>query len=227
MAEQPLSEQESLRLITEMIQKAKKTFHERGTSSILWGSVVALCGLLSFAQMQWDFYIGFDVWLLTLAAFVPQAWISFKHGRERQVLTHAQAAMNNVWIVYGISVFALVFYFNIVPGVTDAQWLDGGRQIMETDKATGIQRPYRYSVASSGSLLLMLYAIPTLITGLTHRFRPMIIGAIVCYGFFIASLFTDTRLDMLFNGLAAICNWLIPGLILRQRFRKENALRHV
>jgi hypothetical protein len=55
----------------------------------------------------------------------------------------------------------------------------------------------------------------------------MIVGAVACYVFFALSLFTDTRLDMLFNGLAAICNWLIPGLILRQRYRKERGARHV
>lgn len=227
MAEQPFSEQQSLQLIAEMIQKAKKTFHERGTSSILWGSVVAFCGLLSFAQMQWRFYIGFDVWLLTLAAFIPQAWITVKERRERNVLTHDQAAMNNVWIVYGISIFALVFYFNIVPAVTDGLLLAEGRQVFEKSQQSSIEIPFKYFIASSGSLLLMLYAIPTLITGLTHRFKPMIVGAIICYLFFVLSLFTDTRLDMLFNGLAAICNWLIPGLILRHRYRKEKKARHV
>jgi hypothetical protein len=226
MAEQPFSEQESLQLIAEMIQKAKQTFHERGTSSILWGSVVALCGLLSFAQMQWHFYIGFDVWLLTLAAFIPQAVISIKEKRERQVLTHDQAAMNNVWIVYGISIFALVFYFNIVPSVTDKQLLAEGRQLFQRTPA-GAEVPFHYFTASTGSLLLMLYALPTFITGLTHRFKPMIVGAVVCYVFFALSLFTDTRLDMLFNGLAAICNWLIPGLILRHRYRKGKGARHV
>lgn len=225
MAEQPFSQQESLKLITEMIQKAKKTFHERGTSSILWGSVIAFCGLFSFARMQWRFDIGFDVWLLTLAAFIPQAFISIKERRERTVLTHNQATLNHVWIVYGISIFALVFYFNIVPAVTDKQLLSEGRQLFQRTGAG--EEPFHYFPASSGSLLLMLYAIPTFITGLTYRFKPMIIGAVICYAFFIASLFTDTRLDMLFNGLAAVCNWLIPGLLLRRRYRKENSMRNV
>lgn len=80
MEEKKLSEQESLQLITEMIQKAKRSFHESGASSILWGSVIAVCGLVSFAEMQWQFSIGFDVWLLALAAIIPQVLITIREN---------------------------------------------------------------------------------------------------------------------------------------------------
>lgn len=227
MAEKNLTERESLQLITEMIQEAKKSFHEKGSSSILWGSAIAVCGLLSFAERQWNFYIGFDVWLLALIAIVPQVWISVQESRQRRVQSRLQAALNNVWLVYGLSIFALVLYFNVVPSVTDRLLLQDGREVLEREPNTGIEAPFRYFIASSGSLLLLLYAIPTLITGLTQRFLPMTVGAVLCYVFFVASLFTDNRLDMLFNGLAAIGNWLIPGLILRSRYLKEKAVAHV
>ena len=64
MEEEKFSEQESLKLISEMIQKAKHSFHENGTSAILWGSVVGIAGIISFAELFWHFYIGFDIWLL-------------------------------------------------------------------------------------------------------------------------------------------------------------------
>lgn len=227
MEEKSISEQESLQLITEMIQTAKRNFHESGASSILWGSVVAVCGLVSFAERQWDFSIGFDVWLLTLAAFIPQIAISIREKRRRTVLTHNEAVLNYVWLVYGISIFALVFYFNIVPGVTNRLLAAEGTVLMQHDKASGIEKPFSYFIASSGSLLIMLYAIPTLITGLTYRFKPMLAGAVLCYLFFLFSLFTETKWDMLFNGLAAIGNWLIPGLLLRKRYLAQQPTPHV
>lgn len=221
MEEKNISEQESLQLITEMIQKAKRSFHESGISSILWGSVIAVCGLVSFAELQWNFSIGFDVWLLALAAIIPQIYISIQERRQRKVLTHNEAVLNHVWMVYGISIFALVFYFNIVPAVTDGLLAGEGMVITQRDAATGIEKPFSYFIASSGSLLIMLYAIPTFITGLTYRFKPMLIGAFFCYFFFAFSLFTATKWDMLFNGLAAIGNWLIPGLLLRWRYKAQ------
>ncbi|RYD88495.1 MAG: hypothetical protein EOP50_18990, partial [Sphingobacteriales bacterium] len=115
MNEQPMSEQESLQLITEMIGKAKKSFHETGTSAILWGSVIAFCGLVTFAQMQWGLSIGFDVWILTLIAIVPQLVITVRESRRRIVRTHTQEALNAIWMVYGLSIFAVIFYINVVP----------------------------------------------------------------------------------------------------------------
>jgi hypothetical protein len=227
MEEKQISEQESLQLITEMIQKAKRSFHESGTAAILWGAVVAVCGLVSFAELQWHFSIGFDVWILTLVAVLPQIVISIRERRQRRVLTHNEAVLNHVWIVYAISIFALVLYLNIIPDVTDQLLTHEGAQVMEQDPATGLQKPFHYFTASSGSLFLLLYAIPTLITALTYRFRPMLIGAFLCYGFFIVSLFTPLKWDMLLQGLSAIANWLIPGLLLHKRYFAQQKAAHV
>ena len=89
--EKQLSEKESLRLITEMIQKAKGSFHESGTSAILWGTVVALCGLISFSELQWTFSVGFDIWLLILVAILPQIYIVF---REKKISKDIPAGSN-------------------------------------------------------------------------------------------------------------------------------------
>jgi hypothetical protein len=219
MEEKQLSEQESLRIITEMIAKAKHSFHEDGTSAILWGSVVAICGLVSFAELFWNFSIGFDIWLLTLAAIIPQIFISIKESRQRKVVTHMEAAMNAIWLVYGISIFAVVFYMNVVPYATDRILSAEGTKLFQST-AQGM-RPFHYFVASAGSLLLLIYAIPTLATGIAYKFKPMFWAAILCYIFFITSCFAPTAYDMLLNGLAGIFNWLIPGLILRSKFKKQ------
>ena len=47
MEEKQITQQESLLLITEMINKAKTSFHENGSSAILWGSIIAFCGLIA------------------------------------------------------------------------------------------------------------------------------------------------------------------------------------
>ncbi|MBC7651768.1 MAG: hypothetical protein H7101_08465, partial [Deinococcales bacterium] len=100
--EQPMNEQESLRLITDMIQKARGShFHENGTSAILWGSVVGFCGLMSFIEVFFKLNFDFDWWLLALIAIVPQIFISIKEKRNRVVKTDLQIAMDAVWLVYG------------------------------------------------------------------------------------------------------------------------------
>ena len=222
--EKELTEKESLDLINEMINKAKNHFHESGASAILWGSVVGIAGLVSFAEMYWGFYIGFDIWLLVLAAIIPQVFIAVRENKRRKVVTHTEAAIDAAWLAYGVSIFAIVFYLNIVPRVTDKFLAAEGMSLIK-NAANGTTETIHYFVPSYGSLLLLLYAIPTLATGIAHKFYPMFWAAILCYVFFIISCFTPSAYDMLLNGLAGIFNWLIPGLILRRTyFRHQKAL---
>jgi hypothetical protein len=222
MAEQekPLTEKESLELITEMIYKAKHHFHESGTSAILWGSVVGIAGLVRFAELKWHFYVGFDIWLIVLGAVIPQIFFTIRKSRRRKMVTHTEAAVDAAWLAYGVSIFALVFYFNIVPNATDNILANEGIALLKRN-ADGSIVPFHYFIPSGGSLLLLLYGIPTLVTGMAHKFRPMFWAAILCYIFFLVSCFTTNAYDMLLNGLAGIFNWLIPGLILRRTFYKH------
>jgi len=211
-SEKKLTEQESLQLITEMIQKAKATIHERGTSAIMWGTVTAIAGLVSFFEAYYDFYIGFDIWLIVLAAIIPQIVISAKENRERKVLTHAERAIDATWIVYGISIGCYIFFINVVPGVS--------ARFFEAEHGAGSLENFPRYIFSAASVFLILYAIPTLATGIISRFKPMVIGGIICYIFFFISCYTSGTWDMLLLGLAGIINWLIPGLILRSRYLK-------
>lgn len=218
--ELPMNEQESLRLITDMIAKAKAShFHEDGTSAILWGSVVGFCGLMSFVDDYFKLNIDFDWWIFTLIAIVPQIFISIKEKRNRVVKTDMQVAMDAVWTVYGISMFAITLYINIIPTTSAHLFAANGITLFQKN-AAGLIEPFRPFALSGISLLLILFAFPTLITGLARRFKPMIYGAMACYVFFLISLYTSTMYDNLWAGLAGIGNWLIPGLILRNRYIK-------
>ncbi|MES2328483.1 MAG: hypothetical protein V4539_02705 [Bacteroidota bacterium] len=215
-----LTEQESLELITEMIHKVKNTYHESGTGAILWGTAVGIAGLMSFAQRQWNFSIGFDIWLIVLVAFIPQIYISIREGKNRKVVSYQEAYMDAVWLVFGLSIFMLTFYLNVISGVTDNFMKQDDSELLLRNLTTGETRHYIPSVLSGYSLLLLLFAMPTLTTGIGQKFKPMIVGGILCYVYFIISCFTQTKYDLLMNGIAGITNWLIPGLILRDRYLK-------
>jgi hypothetical protein len=222
--EKQLTEKESLQLITEMIQKAKAShFHENGTSAILWGSVIGFCGLFTFFKMHYDWKVGFDIWMLTLIAIVPQVFLSIQEKKRRVVKSDKSMAIDAVWIVYGISIFALVFYMNVIGKQTDKLLINDGMELLIKNTANEKMEHLVPFVPSYGSLLLMLYAIPTLATGIAGKFRPMIIGGIICYALFAISCFTENKYDYLMNGIAGILNWLIPGLLLRSRYLKGKA----
>ncbi len=219
-----LTEQESLALITQMIHKAKNSYHDTGVGPLLWGTVVAIASFTSYLQREYDFYIGFDIWLIVLAAIIPQVIISIK--TKKQVKKYEDTAIDAVWLVFGVSIFAVNFYQAVLPGATNELMKQEGWELVKhytnNSKPDEVIAPF---VPSGYSLLILLYAMPTMITGIAKRFTPMIIGAVITYVLFIISCYTISRIDWLLGGFAALVCWFIPGIILRRKFlaqRKAN-----
>lgn len=220
----PMSEQESLKLISEMIQKAKTSYHETGVSALLWGSSVFIAGVVTFLQIQYSFKLPFDIWLLVLLALIPQVIISSGEAKRQQFRSHDQIAVDYIWIIYGATIFGLVIYQNFVPSAT--QHLikaEGWTMLKHSADTTLADEPLTPFAPSFTSVFLLIYALPTLFTGLLTKFRPMIIGALFTYIFFGVSLFTAVKYDMLLASAAALVCWFIPGIILRKRYLKSKA----
>lgn len=214
-----LSEQESLRLITTMIEKARSSYHDTGIGALLWGSVVSVASILTYLQQVYHFRIGFDIWLVVLFAIIPQIVISIREKKQVKARKYEDDALNAVWLIFGISIFALNAYQQIVPGETRTIIHAEGWEMMKhyTDgsKPDEILLPFAPSIYS---FYIMLYAFPTLVTGIVKKFKPMIVGGVLTYGCFILSLYTRAEYDWLLGGFAAIVCWLIPGIILRRKY---------
>lgn len=191
MSEVKLTESESLKLITEMIGKAKGSYHSNGSSAIMWGMVIFFCAVFDFLQMQFQFDIGFDIWWLMFVALIPQFYMMLKYGQKKNFVSYEEKTMRFVWWAFGASVLMLMFF-------------------------NGYYRP-----SHSESLFLMLFGMPTFITGGMFRFKPMIIGGMICWVLFGISLFTELKINLLLMGLAALSAWLIPGIILHNKCKRE------
>lgn len=220
--EKQLSEKESLQLITEMISKAKSSYHERGTGPILWGTVVFVASFTNYLQREFDFSLGFDVWLLVLGALIPQIFISIKEKKDKVVRSFEDEAVDAVWLTYALTLFGLTLYQNIVPRITNDLILAEGWQLMKhyTDgsRPDELQQPFTLSIFS---IYILIYAFPTLVTGIAKKYKPMTLGALLTYGLFLLSCFTETKIDFLLGAIAAVVCWLIPGLILRNRYLQQ------
>ncbi len=189
--DEPLSEVRSLALIEEMIYKAKNSYHESGTSALMWGGIIMLCSAVTFGNTWWQVDALKQVWILTFVAVVPQIIISIREGKAQRFKSHTDDLMNGIWIAFGICIGLLTFYVNAVkpPG--------------------------------SSFLFLMLYGIPTFATGIGHRFKPMLAGGIYCWVAAVVSVYTALRVDLLLFFTAAFFAWFLPGLILRRHYLKQ------
>lgn len=219
--ESTFSEQESLQLIAEMIKKAKGSYHDTGIGSLLWGAVVAIASGVNFLQREYDFKLGFDIWWLVLAAIIPQVYLSIREKKIKKAKQYDDDLIDSVWLVFGISIFAMGFYQNIVPVQTEKLIAQEGWTMMKhyaDGRPDEVIRPFTPSLYS---VYILLYAFPTMVTGMVKKFTPMKIGAIVTYGLFILSLFAESRYDMLLGSIAALVCWFIPGIILRKKYLRQ------
>jgi hypothetical protein len=217
--EKTFSEADSLKIITEMIGKAKNSYHDKGIGPILWGSIITICSLVSFLRIQYNFKLPFDIWLLTLAAIIPQIIFSVKEKRTRKVKSYNDDAMDYIWMCFGIAIFLLIHINTNLINVLNKVFYDY--------RALGGKLPDFNFYSYSTSMFLLLYGMPTIITGGIMKFKPMLYGGILCWVCCIITVYTNIKVDLLLTALSAMAAWLIPGIILWMRYKKAETLANV
>jgi hypothetical protein len=191
MQAENFSEQDSLKLINEMIGKAKKSYVTKGIASIVWGIMIVFCSMVSWSEAHYKYNIAFDIWLILMIAIMPQVYFTIKERRAKKFVGYDEISTGYVWTAFGISIFITSLYFS------------------------------NHSQAGQGStIVMMLYAVPTFITGGISKFKPMIIGGIICWIASIVSVFTNTENDLLLMAACGFFAWIVPGIILWNRYQK-------
>lgn len=195
MQEKPLSQKESIELISSMISQAKNHYYESGLGALLWGFTNLICFILAYmdATLKW-FNMPFNPFYLMFITFILQFYFDRKEKIYKRTVTFKDEACQYIWLAFGISVLILT----IGGGVANIGY---------------IVLP----------LLLLLFGIPTFITGCITKFSPFIIGGIICWVLCVVAFFYQTYFTYLLVATGAGVAWIIPGFILRARFYKNIA----
>ncbi len=67
------------------------------------------------------------------------------------------------------------------------------------------------------AIILLFTSLPTFLSGITLRFKPLIIGGVLFWAFGILSFNVGYETQLLVGGVAIICGYLIPGYMLRNK----------
>jgi hypothetical protein len=78
-----------------------------------------------------------------------------------------------------------------------------------------------YKMVSPG--FLVLYGIPTFLSGIILRFKALVIGGICCWILSVLSLLVSPSYQLLFLSAAMLAAWIIPGYLLRSKYKKTNS----
>jgi|SRR5258706_3466464 len=188
------SEYDSLQLITAMINKAKNRFTETGTLYLLWGWVIFVCCISQFIMLYFFKNNGaYYIWYTTWLVLIYQVYYIIKKKRKQKVKTYADEIIGFVWLTFIISIVIII---NI---------------LLRNDVLVAIN-----------PTVLVLYGIPTFLSGIILKFKPLVIGGVICWLLAIAATFTTYEYQLLLLSVAVIFAWVIPGYLLRAKFKNEN-----
>ncbi len=188
------SPKESLQLIDSMISQAKNRFTENGFLYLLWGWVIFACSIFHFVAIKLSLFKRPEwVWVITWGVVIFQIIYLAKVKRKEKVKTYSDGIIDAIWICFGVCMFVLM----IVAGRFNL-WM------------------------YINSLVLMFYGIPTFLSGFVMRFTPLKLGGIACWILAIASTFVSPVYYLLFIALAVFIAWIIPGYLLRKKFKNQN-----
>lgn len=195
MAEEKImTEKESLELISSMINRAKNNFAEKGLLYLLWGWVILVCCITQFIAVYFFNYANaFYVWFLTWVVVIFQIIYLKKKKKLQRTKTYTDEIYGIVWLVFFICMMLMIF----------------------------ISIQYKkYEMINP--LLLVLYGVPTLLSGFIMKFKPLMIGGICCWLLAFISPFILYEYQLLLIAAAVIAAWIIPGYLLQIRYKKEN-----
>lgn len=194
MESENFSPKDSLLLIDNMINQAKNRFTENGFLYLLWGWVILVCALFHFAALKLNLFKHPEwVWMITWAVVILQIIYLVKAKRKAKVKTYSDGIIDAIWICFGICMFVLA----IVVGRFNL-WM------------------------YMNSLVLLFYGIPTFLSGFVMRFTPLKLGGIVCWVLAIVSTYVGQIYYLLFIAAAVLIAWIIPGYLLRKRFKNQH-----
>jgi hypothetical protein len=199
MQEEKFSPQQSLAVIQSMIETAKNQFSENGHLYLIWGWVIFVCSVGQFVLLNvFHSEYNYVVWFLPWLALIYQIFYLRKKGRKQRIRTYADRIVGFVWI----SFFILLMLFGFILGQE-------------------LRQDY-YKLICPVSLAL--YGMPTLLSGIILRFRPLIFGAVGCWVLSIGSLYSPYEYQLLFLSAAMIIAWIIPGYLLRTKYKTSQRI---
>jgi len=202
MPDETITQRESLALIESMINKAKNRFGENGFLYLLWGWVILFCSLGQYVLLYVAYYPRhYLVWLATWLALVVQFIYIARKRRKKRVSTYTEDILRYVWITFVILMFLFGFLFS-------------------TKNSSNPAAVPNYMISSAG--LLALYGMPTFLSGIILRFRALVAGGISCWVLAFIAGYMPNRYQLLLLAAGVVIAWIVPGYMLRARYKQEN-----
>lgn len=186
-----LTPEQSLHIITQMIENTRKRYLNDGSIFMLWGILVIIGSIISYiAQNFYPVpYLGF-IWLgLTILGIFITIFRILKRNKTNGYRTQLDVLGQVLWSGFMISMFIVWFFI--------------GRFM--TDPSL---------------FILVLLGLCTCISGALIRFKPLYWGGAVFWLSAIIGSFLSEKEYALLTAVAMCFGYLLPGWLLKQHVKK-------
>lgn len=194
MDEKKLSTEESLAIISRMIDTARHKLADDGFYFILWGWLITISALFNYTMLKLSgselAYLGWMI--LPPAGAVASIIYGRKQKKEKQVTTHLDAYLNYVWGSFLISLLLTLAFMPL----------------------HGVKHSYFF--------LMILYGVTSFTTGGLLQFKPLIVGSLFSFALAALSVFLGETEQFLCIALSLICSHIVPGHLLRSAYKLQN-----
>lgn len=194
MQPENFSPKESLLLIDNMINQAKNRFSENGFLYLLWGWVILLSSVGHFILIKLQLFKHPEmIWMSTWLTIIYQVIYLTRKRKQETVKTYSEHIIGYVWMVFGISLGMISFILS------------------ETNNWEAMN-----------PLLLMMYGMPTFLSGVIMRFTALKVGGIICWCLSVVAVLVAPVYVLLLLAVAVISAWIVPGYLLRKKFKNQH-----
>ncbi|MBC6365629.1 hypothetical protein [Algoriphagus sp. AK58] len=189
--EKQMNSSESLALITEMIQKAKKEAAGDGSFQLLlWGWVIALCNFGHYFLAKSGFEMPYVVWLAVIPAVIWSFVHEFRERKKSRVKTHLDDFLGQLWIAVFVGMVILLSFMPVLE--------------------------YRHN-----PIILVLAGIGVFSTGAMIRDNSTKLGGTVLFIGAIIGFLLPVNEQYLTAGISMVLGYLVPGYVLKTKFKNR------
>lgn len=189
--EKQLTQEESLRIIREMISAAKNDVKNDAFIFLLWGWLVFIASITQFIMIELNYIeLSSLAWMLMPIGGVITVIYSMRKAKKDRTRTNVTESLKYTWIAFTVSMCIIMFCSSM-----------GWSQILPC--------------------IMVLYGLGLFLSGGAMQFKPLIFGGIFCWvcavtGFLIHN---DMYL-LLIIAVAVLGGYIIPGYLLKMNNKK-------
>ncbi|HMT28398.1 MAG TPA: hypothetical protein PKD91_03870 [Bacteroidia bacterium] len=195
--EKSLTGQESFDVINRMIRTAQNDIKDDSFYYLIWGWLVLIASTVNYFLMQIDYENSYLPW----AILMPLGGVAtgiYSYKHERK-----QKVRSYIDDVMKYVVIAFVVSLFIV---------------LFSQAKLGL---------STYPMVMLTYGTWLFISGGAVKFQPLIIGGIINWILGIAAFYVGFEIQLLLIASAVLLGYIIPGYMLKSKFKKQNELSHI